>query len=157
MGGFVNPALAKLLQMRSQITFFRGLSENEISDLIFNIRFQRFGAGETLFKQGDTKSKEIYYLLKGSIDLYIHNADNNQEIKVATLDTPTLFGEMRSFIGEPRTATAIAGKNGAILITFLIKESKETQAPVAFAKFYKNVIQSLSKKIMEMNDKLQNK
>ena len=149
-----NPALAKLLQMRSKITFFKGLTEDEISDLIFNIRFQKFEQGEKLFEQGDTKSKEIYYLLKGSLDLYVTLKDTNEQMKVATLDTPTLFGEMRAFIGEPRTATAIAGEGGVILITFLLKESKETQAPVAFAKFYKKVIQALSKKIMEMNDKL---
>jgi len=149
-----NPALAKLLQMRSKITFFKGLTEDEISDLIFNIRFQKFEHGEKLFEQGDIKSKEIYYLLKGSLNLFITHNDEDKQIKVATLDTPTLFGEMRAFIEEPRTATAIAGEDGAILITFLLKESKETQAPVAFAKFYKNVIQELSKKIMEMNDKL---
>ncbi len=143
-----NPALEKLLQMRSKITFFKGLTQEEVSNLIFNIRFQRFGPSEVLFEQGDTKTKEIYYLITGSIDLNVSGT------KVATIDKPTLFGEMRSFIGEPRTATAISGTQGAILITFLIKESKETQAPIAFAKFYKNVIQSLSKKIMEMNAKI---
>ncbi len=143
-----NPALTMLLKLRGQITFFKNLTADEISDLIFNIRFQKFDANEVLFHQGDTKTKEIYYLLKGNIDLFVG------ETKVATLDKPTLFGEMRSFIGEPRTATAKAGDSECMLITFLIKESKESQSPIAFAKFYKNVINALSKKIMDMNDKL---
>lgn len=150
-----NPALAKLLQIRNKITFFKGLTEEEISDIIFNIRFQRFEEGEFLFKEGDTKTKEIYYLMTGSVDLFLFSHDTNEDVFLASIDKPTLFGEMRSFIGEPRTATAKAGASGSILITFLIKESKETQSPIAFSKFYKNVIQSLSKKIMDMNAKVQ--
>jgi len=149
-----NPALAKLLQIRSRITFFKGLTEDEISDLIFNIRFQRFEPGEVLFKEGDTKTKEIYFLMNGTVDLTLFSKETNKDIFLATIDKPTLFGEMRSFIGEPRTATATAGPAGTILITFLIKESKETQSPIAFSKFYKNVIQALSKKIMAMNEKM---
>ncbi len=143
-----NPALVMLLKLRSQITFFRGLSETQISNLIFNIRFQKFEGDEVLFKQGEAKTKEIYYLLKGSVDLFVG------ETQVASLTKPTLFGEMRSFIGEPRTATAKSGHDGSTLITFLIKESQETQDPMAFSIFYKNVIGALSKKIMDMNSKV---
>jgi CRP-like cAMP-binding protein len=146
----VNPALTKLLQIKNKINFFKGLDDDEISDLIFNLRFQRFEPGEVLFKEGDEADKEIYYLLSGSIDLTLDSKD----LFLTTLTKPTLFGEMRSFIGEPRTATAKASASGAILISFLIKESKETQAGIAFTKFYKNVIQILARKIMEMNEKL---
>jgi CRP-like cAMP-binding protein len=146
----VNPALAKLLQIKNKINFFKGLDDDEISDLIFNLRFQRFEPGEVLFKEGDEEDKEIYYLLSGGIDLNL----DSKNIFLTTLTKPTLFGEMRSFIGEPRTATAKASASGAILISFLIKESKETQAGIAFTKFYKNVIQILARKIMEMNEKL---
>ncbi len=148
-----NPALAKLLQIRSRITFFKGLTPDEISDLIFNIRFQKFADGEKLFEEGDTKTKEIYFLMTGNVEISIISKETNEKIPLVTFDKPTLFGEMRSFIGEPRTATATAGENGAILITFLIKESKESQSPIAFSKFYKNVITALSKKIMDMNSK----
>ncbi len=149
----INPALKKLLQLKNQITFFNGLDQEEISDLLFNIRFRKFEANEVLFNQGDTKTKEIYYLLVGSIDLSLDSIADEEDIFLVSIDKPTLFGEMRSFIGEPRTATAKAGKKGAILISFLIKESKETTSPIAFAKFYKNVIEALSIKIMEMNNK----
>jgi len=151
----VNPALSKLLQIKSKISFFKGLADDEISDLIFNIRFQRFEADEVLFEEGDEKTKEIYYLMAGAVDLFLFSQETQKNMFLVSLDKPTLFGEMRSFIGEPRTATAKAGKSGAILITFLIKESKETQAGIAFTKFYKNVIQILARKIMDMNAKLQ--
>jgi len=148
----VNKALTKLLQLRGQITFFKDLAPDEIADLLFNIRFRKFEKDELLFKQGDTKTKEIYYLLAGSIDLSLDGIDGGDDIFLVSLDKPTLFGEMRSFIGEPRTATAKAGAKGAILISFLIRESKEHTSPIAFAKFYKNVIEALANKIMTMND-----
>ena len=150
----INPALQKLLQLKNKISFFQGLSDDEISDLIFNIRFQRFESKEELFHEGCIKTKEIYYLLSGNIDLYLHNKEKKEDAFLLTMNKPTLFGEMRSFIGEPRSATAVAGDGGAILITFLIKESKESSSPVAFAKFYKNVIKSLAKKIMDMNTRV---
>ena len=108
-----NPALATLLKFRKQITFFNDMTPAEISELLYNIRFQKFNKGEVLFYQGDDKTKEIYYLLKGEIIL------NVNKMRIATLDKPTLFGEMRAFIGEPRSATAIAGDGGATLIKFL--------------------------------------
>ena len=150
----INPALQKLLQLKNKINFFKGLTNEEVADLLFNIRFQRFEAKEELFHQGCTKTKEIYYLLNGTIDLYLLSKESQKNEFLLSIDKPTLFGEMRAFIGEPRTATAIAGEGGAILITFLIKESKESQAPIAFSKFYKNVIQILSKKILDMNEKV---
>ena len=148
-----NPALQKLLQLKSKINFFKGLTNDEIADLLFNIRFQRFDAKEELFHQGCTKTKEIYYLISGSIDLYLYSEKSQKDEFLLSIDKPTLFGEMRSFIGEPRTATAITGDGGAILISFLIKESKETQSPIAFSKFYKNVIAILANKILETNNK----
>ncbi len=143
-----NPALDMLLKLRGQITFFKGLTPNEITDLLFNIRFKKFEPNEILFNQGDNKTQEIYYLLKGSVELFVG------EHNVASISKPTLFGEMRSFIGEARTATAKSGTEGSTLITFLIKESHEEVSPLAFAKLYKNIIKSLSTKIMDMNSKL---
>ena len=143
-----NPALATLLKFRKQITFFDDMTPAEISELLYNIRFQKFNKGEVLFRQGDNKTKEIYYLLKGEIIL------NVNKMRIATLDKPTLFGEMRAFIGEPRSAAAIAGDGGATLIKFFIKESMESSEPRAFAKLYKNVVHELAKKILDMNRKL---
>jgi CRP-like cAMP-binding protein len=149
-----NPALKQLLKVRKGVDFFTNLSEEEISKIVFNIRFKKFGADEILFKEGSQAGKELYFLLQGSINIFIKNKETNNDLKVATLDKAMLFGEMRALIGEPRTATAKAGVNGAILITFNLKESNEDLDPLAFAKFYKNVSKILAKKIMDMNKKL---
>ncbi len=149
----LNPALIKLLQIKNTISFFNDLTDEEISDLIFNIRFQRFDANEVLFKEGDTNINEIYYLISGSIDLFLFSKKTKKDVVLSTIDKPILFGEMSYFTQEPREVTAKSKDQGAILITFLIKESNEVQDPSAFSKFYKNVIKKLSKIIIKMNTK----
>ena len=99
----------------------------------------------------------MYFLIQGTVDIFVLNKESLKQMQVATLDKPLLFGEMRALIDEPRTATAKAGKNGVILITFNIKESNEELTPLAFAKFYKNVSKILAKKIKEMNGMLEDK
>ena len=150
-----NPALKQLLKVRRGVDFFRNLSELEISEIVFNIRFRKFGANEVIFKEGARDNKELYFLIQGSVIIDILNHDTLKQMTVATLDKAMLFGEMRALIGEPRTATAKAGENGVILITFNIKESNEELTPLSFAKFYKNVSRILAQKVMEMNKKLE--
>lgn len=146
-----NPALKQLLKLKKGVNFFNNLTDEEISQIIFNIRFRKFATNEVLFKEGAKDNKELYFLLQGSVDIDILNHETLKQITVATLNKAMLFGEMRALIGEPRTATAKAGPDGAVLITFNIKESNEELAPLAFAKFYKNVSSILASKILSMN------
>ncbi len=150
-----NPALKQLLKVRRGVDFFKNLTELEIQEIVFNIRFRKFTAGEILFKEGARDNKELYFLIQGSVDIAILNHQTLKQMVVATLDKAMLFGEMRALINEPRTATAKAGESGVILITFNLKESSEEVSPLAFAKFYKNVSRILAKKVMEMNKKLE--
>ncbi len=150
-----NPALKQLLKVRRGVDFFKNLTETEIQEIVFNIRFRKFAASEILFKEGARDNKELYFLIQGSVDISILNHQTLKQMVVATLNKAMLFGEMRALINEPRTATAKAGKDGVILITFNLKESNEELSPLAFAKFYKNVSRILAKKVMEMNKKLE--
>ncbi|MEA2049742.1 MAG: cyclic nucleotide-binding domain-containing protein [Campylobacterota bacterium] len=150
-----NPALKQLLKVRKGVDFFRNLTELEISEIVFNIRFRKFAANEVIFKEGARDNKELYFLIQGSVLIDILNHDTLKQMTVAKLDKAMLFGEMRALIGEPRTATAKSGPSGVILITFNIKESSEELTPLAFAKFYKNVSRILAQKVMEMNKKLE--
>ncbi|MEA3314925.1 MAG: cyclic nucleotide-binding domain-containing protein [Campylobacterota bacterium] len=152
-----NPALKQLLKLKKGVNFFNNLTDEEIAEIIFNIRFRKFATNEVLFKEGAKDNKELYFLLQGSVDIDILNHETLKQITVATLNKAMLFGEMRALIGEPRTATAKAGSDGAVLITFNIKESNEELAPLAFAKFYKNVSSILANKILSMNKAMDKK
>ena len=152
-----NPALKQLLKLKRGVEFFKNLSDVEIAEILFNIRFRKFAANEIIFKEGSKDNKELYFLIQGSVNIDILNHATLKQVTVATLNKAMLFGEMRALIGEPRTATAKAGADGAILITFNIKESSEELSPLAFAKFYKNVSTILANKVMAMNKTLNKK
>jgi len=152
-----NPALKQLLKLKRGVEFFKNLTDTEIAEILFNIRFRKFAPNEIIFKEGSKDNKELYFLIQGSVNIDILNHETLKQVTVATLNKAMLFGEMRALIGEPRTATAKAGADGAILITFNIKESNEELSPLAFAKFYKNVSTILANKIMAMNKTLNKK
>ena len=150
-----NAAMQQLIKVRKSVKFFENLSAEEIADIVYNIRFRKYNSTEVLFKEGARDNKEMFFLLQGSIEIFVLNRDTLKQMHITTLDKPMLFGEMRTLIGEPRTATAKAGADGAILLSFNIKESNEELTPVAFAKFYKNVSGILANKVMEMNKRLE--
>lgn len=65
-----------------------------------------FGAGETIFEQGDP-SDHIYLILAGSVDIVILGRDGLERC-IASLGPDELFGEMGILSPAPRSATAIA-------------------------------------------------
>lgn len=155
MANLDNAAMQQLIKVRKSVDFFRNLTAEEISEIVYNIRFRKYNENEVLFKEGAKDNMEMFFLLQGKIDISVLNRETLKQIHVTTLDKPVLFGEMRTLIGEPRTATAKAGEDGAILLSFNIKQSNEELTPLAFAKFYKNVSGILANKIMDMNKRLE--
>ena len=139
MADLTNPALKQLLKVRKGVDFFKNLTEKEITDIVFNLRFRKFKAGEVIFKEGSKDNKEMYFLLQGKIDINIISKTTYKSMTVATLDKAMLFGEMRALIGEPRTATAKAAAP-TILISFNLKESNEEYNILAFSKLYKILV-----------------
>ena len=64
-----------------------------------------FGAGQVLFKQGD-KSRDLYFVKEGEIELSVKNEDSQSEAVVATIGSRSVLGSMSFLEGEPRSATA---------------------------------------------------
>ena len=145
----INPALEKLLSVKHSIGFFNDLSNEEISEVIYNIRFKRYESGEIIFRENSSQNKVIYFLANGTVDLFLFSKKYNKDIYLTTLEKEQLFGEVQVLLGEPSSATAISGKHGAVLLTFLIKESREESAPLAFEKFYKNISAILARKLLK--------
>lgn len=65
-----------------------------------------FGAGETIFEQGDP-SDHIYHILAGSVDIVILGRDGAEQC-IASLGPEEIFGEMGIISQAARSATAIA-------------------------------------------------
>jgi CRP-like cAMP-binding protein len=64
--------------------------------------------GETIFKEGDA-AKELYVIQSGQVEIQIGNR------LLDTLETNDLFGEMALIDGAPRSATAIAKTDVALV------------------------------------------
>jgi CRP-like cAMP-binding protein len=64
--------------------------------------------GETIFKEGDT-AKELYVIQSGQVEIQFGNR------LLDTLEPNDLFGEMALIDGAPRSATAVAKTDVALV------------------------------------------
>ncbi|MEM6887193.1 MAG: cyclic nucleotide-binding domain-containing protein [Pseudomonadota bacterium] len=70
-----------------------------------------FGAGETIFHEGDI-SDQTYRILAGSVDILVLGKDGGEK-RIASLGPGEIFGEMGIISPAPRSATAIARESTA--------------------------------------------
>jgi len=96
------------IEENDKIRLFReqGISRKELITLAAFSKEKRFGAGASLFQEGDAGS-EMYVVLEGRvlISKYIPGAG---EEALAILERGDFFGEMSLIDGEPRSAEARA-------------------------------------------------
>ena len=144
-------ALKILLGISDKIPFFDGLQKEEIIRLITDVKVLTYKDKQNIFSEGETGRDYLFYLLRGQIAISKNSAASGGKIRLATIDQPSLFGEMMRLTGEPRSATVDSASDNTLLLAFKIAEFKET-TPVS--KFYKNVIKELSAKINNMNKKV---
>ncbi len=64
--------------------------------------------GETIFKEGET-AKELYVIQSGQVEIQLGNR------LLATLEANDIFGEMALLDSAPRSATAIAKTDVALV------------------------------------------
>ncbi len=144
-------ALRVLLDVSEKIHFFNGLSKNEISSLITDVKILTFKYGQIIFNEREKEKDFLYYLLRGKVLVSKFCHETNVKTKLIVIDQPSLFGEMMRLTGKPRNATVESVDSKTLVVAFKIKDFKEI-TPVS--KFYKNVILELSDKINKMNDRI---
>jgi CRP-like cAMP-binding protein len=144
-------AMERLLALSPKIPFFSILTKDEIEEIITEVKIISYKNKEIIFQEGETTRNYIYYLLKGKLNINRKKqVDSRSSVRIATLDRPSLFGEMMRLTGEPRSATVESGESNTLVLAFKIKDFKEQ---TSISKFYKNVIVELSAKIVQMNKK----
>jgi hypothetical protein len=84
-------------------------------------------------------------MFTGEVEISIRNNNNTNVVAIVKKDS--LIGEMKPILNKLRTATCIAGNNGAVLIGFTIEQNGYEKHPKAYAKFYRNMSFILAKKI----------
>ena len=100
------------------IPIFSALSREDIAKVLGKMEEISFGAGATIFSQGD-KGDAFYLVQAGTMQVVLESASGRSE-PIAVLGPQNWFGEMALLSGEPRSATIVTVKE-----TTLWKLSRE--------------------------------
>ncbi len=166
-----NPVLGKkrdsIPRFLRKLEVFSNFSENEQRILAKYFHLRRFGAGETIFKQGDL-GVGFYLIYSGYADIIIDSSDsstsNSDESKhIITLEKSDYFGEL-ALLQEMslRNASAIS-RQGCELLGIFKPDVEEliNQYPVIAAKLLQSVslivanrLFSLTKEVEELKYKI---
>jgi CRP/FNR family transcriptional regulator, cyclic AMP receptor protein len=87
-------------------TVLRGLTAQQIEQLIQAMVAQKVPAGQALINEGERVSG-LMVLLQGRVEIFKHGPDGLRQ-PLANLDAPTLVGEMSVITDRPASATAMA-------------------------------------------------
>jgi CRP-like cAMP-binding protein len=88
------------------VDLFAPMTGEEKSQLAARMRYAPFSAGEAITRQGAT-AHWLYILTKGQAHVRVEGRSGDAE-SVATIHSPSFFGEMGLMTGQPRSATVLA-------------------------------------------------
>ena len=87
-------------------SLLRGFTPQQVEQLSQPLVGQKVAAGHALMNEGDRPSG-LVFLLRGSVEIFKHGPDGQRQ-SLATVDAPTLLGEMSLITDRPSSATVIA-------------------------------------------------
>ncbi|ASY65630.1 cAMP-binding protein (plasmid) [Sinorhizobium sojae CCBAU 05684] len=90
------------VEMLRRITLFAGLPPAKLKLLAFTSDRVLYGAGESLFNQGDI-GDAAYVILSGKADVLVSTPTG--PLKVAEVEENSIIGEIAILCNTPRTAT----------------------------------------------------
>lgn len=105
-----------------------------------------YATGDTLIEEGDTRTKEAYFLYSGRVTL-LKNVQGRAE-RLGGLDAGQFFGEMAYLLGEARTATVVA-ETEVVALVFppnMLEELMSYSAPLS-----RRIVNTLAQRLMRMN------
>jgi small-conductance mechanosensitive channel/CRP-like cAMP-binding protein len=103
----------EIIRELRQIDFLGNLADEEMRLLVPNVQVHEFGAGETLFSQGDV-GDTMYIIRRGRVEV-LGRTDNGMKRSIAVLARPQIIGEAGMMTGEPRNATCRAQTDVEVL------------------------------------------
>lgn len=94
------------LALIRNVDIFAPLTEEERRSLATHMHYAPFAPGEIMTRQGAV-AHYLYVIASGKAEVRL-KTDNGESRLVATLESPTFFGEMGMMMGEPRRADVVA-------------------------------------------------
>ena len=87
----------------NKIPAFRGLTQEEIVDILRTLQPISYQAGEIIFREND-EGKGAFIIQEGKIEIFI--SDAQKSLTVTRLHAGEIFGELALIDGAPRSAGA---------------------------------------------------
>jgi CRP/FNR family transcriptional regulator, cyclic AMP receptor protein len=89
-----------------QTPLFQLLDNDELSVLAGQLEHQQFWAGQMIFSEGEAGGK-MYVVQSGRVEVFIKDA-GGEHVRLDTIETGDMFGELSLLDNEPRSANAKA-------------------------------------------------
>lgn len=94
-------------EVLTNIPMFESLSAEDLNLLTLLWHERTINKSEVLFRKGDVGSS-MFIVEEGAIEIYVRSEQDEEEIRVSTVNKGGFFGELALISGQPRTATAKA-------------------------------------------------
>ncbi|MGB0662575.1 MAG: MMPL family transporter [Pontibacterium sp.] len=101
-------------RVMEQCSLFAGMTKKQIKRFILLGNQSDYAAGEVIMQQGDT-SNEMMVVLSGRVDVLLEK-EGSEPVKLASLESGALVGEMAFLKGVPRQATVIATEDTVCMV-----------------------------------------
>ncbi|MSO92747.1 MAG: cyclic nucleotide-binding domain-containing protein [Rhodospirillales bacterium] len=109
-----------------------------------------YGEGETLVAQGAT-SDEFYFVESGTVSITLETA-GGQNIRLRTMGAGTIVGEIAFYLGEPRSASVVAGETTrAYRLTKARLEDMKRDHPELASALHEYMARTLCTKLIDTN------
>ncbi len=95
------------------VDFLRGLRDEELRLLVPGVSLLKFGAGESIVREGD-EGGSLFIIRSGVVEVLAASSDG-RPVHIRDLTRPAFFGEMALMTGERRNATVRARTDAELI------------------------------------------
>lgn len=136
-----------MFKLLERVEVFKGLTQQELIELLENAEKCTFMAGESILRQGSSGAF-LYVIIDGRVSV-LKSAENNRTKELAQLEPGDSFGEMSLLDQEMRSASVIALDNCVLL---RLAESACWAKPTVSAKIFRNIARILSRRLRDLDE-----
>ncbi|MBI5815353.1 MAG: protein kinase [Nitrospinae bacterium] len=122
--------------LKSQYLLFSDFEDEEIVEIFKLAGRESYKAGDVIFKEG-TAGNRMFVIVEGAVQIIKGAPSGDESVEMVTLRPGGCFGEMAIIDGSPRSATAMAAEDVALIsINEAVLRIKN---PELCVKLYKNL------------------